>query len=193
MDLAALTRVATIASQSYSANVTPSLLLTTAFLPLLLASSSPRIAVLSSVAAEIPAPTRAIYAANKAAASMLMRSLRIELEQLVQESADSKGRRRSKIGITLIHPASIDTGLRSSALDVVAPLSASGPSAAGHGQGKERKTMTPLYVAEQVIRAISQEKDEVWLPRSYWWISKLAMVLLPEVVNQGARKKYGFV
>lgn len=192
MNLASLSRVADVAARSYSANVTPSLLLTTAFLPLLLASESPRIAVLSSVAAEIPAPTRAIYAANKAAASMLMRSLRIELEGLLlasDEGADPPSRR--KIGITLVHPASIDTGLRSSALDLDSSPAASSDDAAP--ASKERKAMSPSYVAEEIVTSIAREEDEVWLPRSYWWISKVAMVLLPDMVKQGARKKYGFL
>jgi NAD(P)-dependent dehydrogenase (short-subunit alcohol dehydrogenase family) len=177
---AALDRLASLATASYNANVRPSLLLVPAFLQLLLESPAPRLAVLSSVAAEIPAPTRAIYAAHKAALSMLLRSMRIELESLVVSAAPEEKRR---IGITLVHPASIDTGLRSSALD--APATA-------HASTSERKAMSASYVAEQVNEAIRNQEDEVWLPKSYWWISKLAMFLVPGVVKNGAKKKYGF-
>ena len=111
---------------------------------------------------------------------MLLRSMRIELESLVVSASPDQKRR---IGITLVHPASIDTGLRGSALD--APLTA-------HGSTSERKAMSASYVAEQVVKAIRSQEDEVWLPKSYWWISKVAMVLLPDVVKNGAKKKYGF-
>ena len=179
---AALSRLASLATASYNANVLPSLLLVPAFLNLLLASPASRLAVLSSVAAEIPAPTRAIYAAHKAALSMLLRSMRIELESLIVSASPSADQKR-RIGITLVHPASIDTGLRSSALD--APATA-------HASTSERKAMSASYVAEQVNEAIRNQEDEVWLPKSYWWISKLAMVLLPGVIKNGAKKKYGF-
>ena len=176
-----LQRLSQLAQQSHSANVLPSLLLCTALLPALLKSPAPRVTVLSSVAAEIPAPTRALYAANKAALSMALRSLRIELENLVLKEQSGKFWRKS-VGVTIVHPASIDTGLRSSALD----------ADVGQSGSKERKAMQPGHVARSAIEAIQYEEDEVWLPKSYWWISKVGMVLLPNRVKGGAKKKYGF-
>lgn len=174
-----LEALSSLAQQSYKANVMPTLLLVTALLPMLLKSDKPRIASLSSVAAEIPAPTRAIYAANKAAASMSLRCLRIELESLAVHASDE----RKSIGVTIIHPASIDTGLRSSALDADVRSS----------QSSERKAMSPRYVAQRIIEGLRSQEDEIWLPGSYWWISKIAMLVLPNVVKRGAKRKYGFV
>lgn len=178
-DVDKLEALATLAQRSHAANVLPSLLVCTALLPLLLQSSAPRIVVFSSVAAEIPAPTRAIYAANKAALSMLLRSLRIELEGLV---ASVQIQPRKTIGITIVHPASINTGLRTSALD----------ASSDSEQPRERKAMSPLYVAQRTVSAIARGQDEVWLPDSYWWISKVAMILVPGLVKSGAKRKYGF-
>ena len=109
---------------------------------------------------------------------MLLRCLRIELESLVLDSSP-----RKSIGITIVHPASIDTGLRSSALDAIANEEA---------MSRERKTMTAAYVADETMKAIDRQQDEVWLPKSYWWISKVGTVLVPDLVKRGAKKKYGF-
>ena len=181
-----LEALSSLAQASYKANVLPSLLLLSTLLPLLLKSTSPRLAVLSSVAAEIPAPTRALYAGHKAALSMLLRSLRIELENLIVEGGAKKS-----IGITIVYPASIKTGLRASALD--APNETVHHVDAGAINLKEdRKALSPLYVAKQVVRAIDQEKDELWLPEAYWWISKIGMILVPGIVKRGAKRKYAF-
>ena len=178
--------LASLAQSSYKTNVVPSLLLISTFLRLMLNSEAPRVAVLSSVAAEIPAPTRSLYAGNKAALSMFLRSLRIELECLALPGSLTK-----KIGITIVHSASIETGLRASALDAAIDGEGGGSTKSANNEVKQ-KAMTATYVAEQVVQAIDQEKDEVWLPKSYWWISKFAMVLVPNIVKQGAKRKYGF-
>lgn len=128
-----------------------------------------------------------MYAANKAAVSMLMRSLRIELEKLFLSSEDEQRR----IGVTLVHPASIATGLRAAALDS-SISNGDTPMEPAAQDSKERKAMTALSVAQAVVDALDRGTDEVWLPGSYWWIAKLVMPLLPGIVARGAKKKYGF-
>lgn len=182
-----LENLSSLAISSYKANVLPAFLLISTFLPLLLKSSSPRIAVLSSIAAEIPAPTRAIYGANKAALSMLLRSLRIEIANLQLSPGHTK-----KIGVTIVHPASIRTGLRASALDAEVSLLSSKNEEVSSLDKEERSAMTPDYVAERTVQAIDQEQDELWLPEYYWWISKFAMAFVPGLVKRGARRKYDF-
>lgn len=110
---------------------------------------------------------------------MLMRSLRIELRKLTVQ-----GNQTRAIGITVVYPASINTGLRASALDT-------SPDEKSHSL-VEAKAMTPVYVARRTIQAIAEEKDELWLPSSYWWIAKIAQLVIPGVIERGAIKKYAF-
>jgi short-subunit dehydrogenase len=176
-----------VAKASYDANVLSCMNTIKVFLPLLQQSSRPRIAVLSSVAAEIPAPTRSIYAAHKAALSMFLRCLRIELDSLPVGKASEVHSRG--VGISIIHPASISTGLREKSLD--AQESASG-TVSEHAvvQQYEKSAMSPEYVAEQVKRAIDCEIDEVWLPGLYWWVAKVGMVIAPGFIARKAKEKY---
>ncbi|KAK9895605.1 NAD(P)-binding protein [Cystobasidium minutum MCA 4210] len=174
--------VSGVAKASYDANVLSCMLTVAALVPLLQHATTPRIAVLSSVAAEIPAPTRSIYAAHKAALSMFLRCLRIELDSVpVGKLSPNAGK---GIGISIIHPASINTGLRSRALD--------SSSSAGATQEHESSAMTPEYVAEQVKKAIDLEVDEVWLPGLYWWVAKVGMVMAPEFIAKKAKRKYNW-
>ena len=110
---------------------------------------------------------------------MLLRSLRIELRKL-----NTQGNQTRPIGITLVYPASINTGLRASALDT-------SPDERMHSAA-EAKAMTPVYVARRTIQAIAEEKDELWLPASYWWIAKIAQLVIPGIIERGAIKKYAF-
>lgn len=177
--------MASIAQASYDVNVLSCLKTISAMLPLLAHSPRPRIAVLSSVAAEIPAPTRSIYAANKAALSMFLRSLRIELEDV--QIPDKR-----PVGISIVHPASIKTGLRGKALDAVQTEGRSG-TVEKRPQSHEKSAMTAEYVAQQVKRAIDEEIDEMWLPKSYWWVAKVGMVLFPDLIAAKAKKKYNWI
>ena len=113
---------------------------------------------------------------------MILRCMRIELESLTLQEQSGRVWRKS-VGLTIVHPASIDTGLRASALD----------GDITSAQSKEQKALQPREVGRSIISALKCEEDEVWLPKSYWWISKVGMVLLPDRVKAGAKRKYGFV
>lgn len=176
-----------IAEASYKANVLSCMITIAKLVPLLQLSSRPRIAVLSSVAAEIPAPTRSIYAAHKAALSMFLQCLRIEFDSL--PVGNGLHRSHSGIGISIIHPASINTGLRDKSLDgeLKTSQAGQGPSSV---QGHEKNAMTAEFVARRVKGAIDDEIDEVWLPGMYWWVAKVAMVISPSFIARKAKQKY---
>lgn len=178
-----------VAKASYEANVLSCMNTINVLLPLLQQSSRPRIAVLSSVAAEIPAPTRSIYAAHKAALSMFLRCLRIELDSLPVGKAS--GSQYRGVGISIIHPASIRTGLREKSLDIREQISDQTSSIAG-AQQHEKSAMSAEYVAEQVKKAIDYEIDEMWLPSLYWWVAKVGMVVAPDFIARKAKKKYNW-
>jgi len=143
------------------------------FIPLLERTSpSPAILLLSSVASVIPAPTRTLYGATKAAAFTLFRSLAIE---------------HPKITFSSVLPASVEGDFRSRAVDTDADTGVAQPDQ--RPQQVEKK-LTKNYVAHQCVDAVDWSKRTVWLPRWYalahafYWI-------FPSVVERGARKKYG--
>ncbi|CDZ96720.1 Predicted dehydrogenase [Phaffia rhodozyma] len=74
-------RVVDVARQSMETNFMGPLVSYATFVPLLSeTSTSPTIALLSSVAALLPAPTRSIYASSKSAAQALFQTLAVESE-----------------------------------------------------------------------------------------------------------------
>ncbi|KAK6073833.1 short-chain dehydrogenase reductase sdr [Seiridium cupressi] len=92
-----------IAGRAVQGNFNGPLVSVLTFIPMLTrTSSSPSILLVSSVAAIIPAPTRALYAATKASSLLLFQSLAIE---------------HPKIAFTFILPATIEGNFRASAVD----------------------------------------------------------------------------
>lgn len=118
---------------------------------------------------------------------MFLRCLRIELDS-VSVGKNSNGPCKG-IGISIIHPASINTGLRGKALDTFSSTSDT-PEGLVPIQEHEKNTMTAEYVAEQVKRAIDSEIDEMWLPGLYWWLAKVGMVIAPDFIARKAKEKY---
>ena len=105
------------------------LLITQLFLPSLIASSpSPNIIVVSSMAGKSGAPTRGIYSGSKHALHGFFDSLRVELCQY-------------NVHIGLFCPATVDTDLRGSAVDLAFARDASTDSKAKvHGSTKGKLT-----------------------------------------------------
>ena len=137
-------------------------------IPLLEATSrSPAIALVSSAAAIIPAPTRSLYCATKSASLMLYQSLSIE---------------HPKVKFTNILPATVEGDFRASAVD-------GGPvrEAEPNKRGLKRD-----YVARRLIGAVDDGQRMVYLP---WWFVRLGHLLywmLPSVVDRVGSKKYRF-
>lgn len=144
-------------------------------IPLLQSSSTkPSILLLSSVAAVIPAPTRALYAATKSASLLLFQSLAIE---------------HPRISFSLVLPASIEGNFRAGAVDIPA---SSAPPPPTLTTTKVGKLLTRTDVAARCISAVDHGDRTVWLPGWYRYAHALYW-LMPSVIERGARKKYNVV
>lgn len=131
-------------------------------------SQAPAILLVSSMAAVVPAPTRALYAATKASSLLLYESLAIE---------------HRNIAFSFILPATIEGDFRASAVDA-GPVREADPNK--HGLKVD-------YVAAQCIEAVDKRKTGVtvmpWFPYS---LARYLYALWPSVVERAAAKKYNF-
>jgi short-subunit dehydrogenase len=150
-------------------------------------SSNPSILLLSSVAAVIPAPTRALYAATKSASLLFFQSLAIE---------------HPKIAFSLILPGTIEGSFRTNAIDL-------SPSTATHvlaeitsppndtlARAEKPSNSNPLAakltrdaVARRCISAVDHGDRTVWMPGWYRYAHALYWIA-PWVIERGAKKKY---
>ncbi|KAJ3220623.1 hypothetical protein HK099_004139 [Clydaea vesicula] len=136
------------------------------FLKALLVSKG-NLVVISSVAGLIPAPTRSIYGASKAAINLFFNSLRIEYE--------SRG-----LNICLILPATVKTEFRNSALDAEDNL-----------ENNKTFGIDTVKCCNIIIRSSDLRLKQVFIPVHYFAISLLEKIF-PSVTNYFAKKKYGF-
>jgi len=159
------------------------------FIPLLKETKG-RFVVVSSLAALIAAPTRALYAASKHALMGFFNSLRMEL-------ADTG------VSITLVCPGSVsDTGLRSSAVD----MASSGSNVTSEKKEedkdenkpkKEKKSLfsflkiTPQKCAKAIVEASDWRTKEVVIPGIYK-VAVILNALAPSLIEVGAKLKYHF-
>lgn len=131
-------------------------------------SPSPSILLVSSVAAIIPAPTRALYAATKASSLLLFQSLAIEHPQ---------------IAFTFVLPATIEGNFRASAVDS-GPVREADPNK--HGLKID-------YVAERCIDVVDRAvTGNVVLPTFPYALAHRLYLLWPSFIEKQARKKYNF-
>jgi short-subunit dehydrogenase len=136
-------------------------------IPLLSKSSaSPSILLLSSVAAVIPAPSRALYAATKSASLILYQALSIEHPQ---------------IDFSVVLPATVEGDFRSSAVDH-GPVREADPSKTG----LKRET-----VAKRCVRAVDEREKTVFMPM-YMRFGHFLYWVFPSFVEWRARVKYNF-
>jgi len=156
------------------------------FIPLLKETKG-RFVVVSSLAALIAAPTRALYAASKHALMGFFNSLRMEL-------ADTG------VSITLVCPGSVsDTNLRASAVDKTATDNATQVTAATEVEKpqKEKKSLfsflkiTPQQCAKAIVEASDWRKKEVVIPGVYN-IAVLLNSIAPSLIEVGSKLKYHF-
>ncbi|KAK2030366.1 short chain dehydrogenase [Colletotrichum zoysiae] len=139
------------------------------FVPMLTRTSkSPSILLVSSVAAVIPAPTRALYAATKASSLLLFQSLAIE---------------HPKIAFAFILPATIEGNFRASAVDS-GPVREDDPNK--HGLKID-------YVADKCIDTVDHGiTGNVILPKFPYSVAQYLYLLWPSFIEARARKKYNF-
>ncbi|KIP08558.1 hypothetical protein PHLGIDRAFT_23479 [Phlebiopsis gigantea 11061_1 CR5-6] len=161
-------RTLDVSNAALRGNFSGPLVSAVALIPLLESSSrSPAIALLSSVAAIVPAPTRSLYAATKGASLLLYQSLAIE---------------HPRIQFTYIFPSTVEGDFRASAVDR-GPVRESNPNK--HGLKRE-------YVARRCIESIDVKERNVFLPYLFGRVGHLLYWVAPSIVERFARKKYKF-
>lgn len=174
-DAAGVRLAAEIAGRATQGNFVGPLVAAATFIPAMKrTSASPAILLVSSVAAVVPAPTRALYAATKAAALLLFQSLAIE---------------HPAIAFTCVLPATIEGNFRSSAVDVDA-----GPAAQKtDDEVASKKGLKPEYVARRCAEAVDQGlQGSVVIPWMPYAIAHHIYYLWPSLIEKQARKKYNF-
>ncbi|OTB09859.1 hypothetical protein K445DRAFT_323547 [Daldinia sp. EC12] len=140
------------------------------FIPLITrTSASPSILLASSVAAVVPAPTRALYAATKASSLLLFQSLAIE---------------HPKITFTFILPATIEGNFRASAVDADSATRNAGPNQDG---------LKVDYVAKRCVDSMDKQvRGNVVIPWFPYRIAQYLYNIWPSLIEGQARKKYNF-
>ncbi|KAI0202982.1 short-chain dehydrogenase [Astrocystis sublimbata] len=169
-DAAGVQSAVDIADRAARGNFIGPLVAAVTFIPMLKrTSASPTILLVSSVAAIVPAPTRALYAATKAASLLLFQSLAIE---------------HPEIAFTCVLPATIEGNFRSSAVD------------ADLGQNVDetnKKGLKLEYVASRCAAAVDGglRGNQVipWMPYA---IAHHVYYIWPSFIEGKARKKYNF-
>lgn len=130
-------------------------------------SASPSLLLVSSAAAIIPAPTRALYASSKAASLLLYQALAIE---------------HRRIAFSFVLPSTIEGNFRASAVDA-GPVREADPNK--HGLKTE-------YVAMRCIHAVDRRTTgTIVIPWSYT-IGWALYYLWPALIENLAMKKYNF-
>ncbi|KAI0799406.1 short-chain dehydrogenase [Xylaria sp. FL0064] len=132
-------------------------------------SASPAVLLVSSVAAVVPAPTRALYASTKAASLLMFQSLAIE---------------HPEIAFTCMLPATIEGNFRASAVDA-------DPSQATDETNK--KGLKVEYVAKRCAEVVDQGlRGNVVIPWIPYAIAHHLYYIWPSFIERQARKKYNF-
>jgi len=129
-------------------------------------SRSPSILQISSVAAIIAAPTRALYCSTKSASLSLYQSIAIE---------------HPEISFSLVLPGTIEGDFRASAVDKGSVREAD-PNK--HGLKAD-------YVAAQCIQAVDRKTKMVVLP-SFYLLGHFLSLVWPSITAGLARKKYNY-
>ncbi|KAI0435625.1 short-chain dehydrogenase [Xylaria telfairii] len=169
-DAAGVQCAAEIAGQAAQGNFLGPLIAAMTFIPTLKrTSASPAILLVSSVAAIVPAPTRALYAATKAASLLLFQSLAIE---------------HPEIAFTCVLPATIEGNFRSSAVDA-------DPSEKIDETNKRGLKLE--YVAGRCAEAVDQGlRGSIVIPWMPYAIAHHLYYIWPSFIEKQARKKYNF-
>ena len=185
-----------ITNRIFQVNAIGPILATKIFLPELQAqgsrNSSSQIVVIGSASGVIAAPTRTLYTATKHAVTGFFRSLRIEL-------------REKDVAICHVMPGSVDTPLRSSALDakeaaihevkdepIRSPPTAVAPSSSPTtDQSNRSKVMSPQKCAYLVLKAAEKMKEEVYIPGIYQLGASVG-IIFPRLLEYLAKRKYNY-
>ncbi|OJT04847.1 Dehydrogenase/reductase SDR family member 7B [Trametes pubescens] len=161
-------RTVSVATAAIQGNYLGPLVSAVTFIPLLCATSpAPSVALISSLAGVIPAPTRSIYASTKGAALLLYQSLAIE---------------HPSVAFTYILPATVEGDFRASAVDGGTVREAD-PSK--HG-------LKRVAVAKRCLRAIDHKEKAVFMPALISRVGHYLYWVFPSFVERAAAKKYNY-
>ncbi|KAI0376789.1 NAD(P)-binding protein [Hypomontagnella monticulosa] len=169
-DSAGIQEAMDVAARATEGNIYGPFLAAVSFIPMLMrTSASPSILLVSSVAAVIPAPTRALYAATKASSLLLFQSLAIE---------------HPTIAFTFILPATLKGNFRASAVDADPATREAGPNQDG---------LQLDYVAFRCMDAMDyQQRGNIIMPSFPYAIAHHLYYLWPSYIEKQARRKYNF-
>ncbi|KAI2615328.1 NAD(P)-binding protein [Hypoxylon sp. NC1633] len=161
---------ASVIARATQGNVYGPFITAVTFIPMLTrTSASPSILLVSSVAAVVPAPTRALYAATKASSLLLFQSMAIE---------------HPKIAFTSVLPATIQGNFRASAVDADPATGESSPNQRG---------LRLDSVAKRCVDAVDQQvRGSMIVPWFPYALAHHLYYLWPSFIEQQARKKYDF-
>ncbi|KAK8085180.1 hypothetical protein PG997_006451 [Apiospora hydei] len=166
---AGIQKVVEITGRATQGNLVGPLVAALTFIPMLQRTSSfPAILLVSSLAAMVGAPTRALYGSTKASSLLLFQSLAVE---------------HPRIAFTFLLPGTIEGNFRASAVDA-GPVREADPNKTG---------LKIDYVANRCIAAVdAQTTGNIFLPFFPNFLAPLVYTLWPATVEKAARKKYNF-
>lgn len=153
------------ASKIHNINVASTAAVLATFIPLLqLTSAAPSIVLLSSVAALVPPPTRALYAASKAAQLQLFQAVKVETDAQAEFPGSSK---RQKVKFLAMAPATIRTAFRMGAIDGAPDPDGAPDSSWDKSKGKS-DILEPEEVAYASIKGADRMEDGIrTMPAKY--------------------------
>lgn len=162
-----LSHVHSAMEEACTVNVTGTALVLAAFIPVLQTSSrAPHIGVIGSLAALIPAPTRALYCAVKAAQQQLVLGAAAECETQAQIPG------RSLVKFTILAPGTVATSFRP--------------------RDPRARALSPTVVARHAIDCINRGTTGIVPLPSKYFVAWILSILLPKLVQRGAHAKYGY-
>ncbi|EMD34162.1 hypothetical protein CERSUDRAFT_117654 [Gelatoporia subvermispora B] len=157
-----------VANRALNINVVGPLITAVALIPLLQSSSAaPAVLLVSSLAAVVPAPTRTLYNATKAASLILYQALAIE---------------HPTIAFSNIIPSTVEGNFRASAVDggTVRELDPN-----KHG-------LKIPAVAKRCVQMVDAGEKNVFMPAAFGRVAHFFYWLMPRVVERSAARKYNF-
>ncbi|KAH9856525.1 NAD-P-binding protein [Lenzites betulinus] len=167
-DAEGIKRAVSVATAAVQGNYLGPLVSAVTFIPLLSATSpAPSVALVSSLAGVVPAPTRSIYASTKGASLLLYQSLAIE---------------HPSISFTHILPATVEGDFRASAVD----------GGISREANPNKHGLKRVAVAKRLLNAIDRGEKAVFMPVLMGRVGHSLYWLFPAVVERFAAKKYRF-
>ncbi|OCH95456.1 NAD-P-binding protein [Obba rivulosa] len=157
-----------VANKALEINVIGPIVTAVTFIPLLQSrSASPAVLLVSSLAAVVPAPTRTLYNATKAASLILYQALAIE---------------HPTVAFSNIIPGTVEGNFRASAVD--------GGSVRELDPNKHGLKIPA--VAKRCVQMVDAGEKNVFMPVAFGRVAHFFYWLMPTAVEQRAAKKYNF-